>query len=96
MGTAPVISYHYGAGNHREPRGLLQKSTGIIACFSGAICLAAELLTGPLSRLFVGYDQGLLALTMEGVAICTLSFCSPGLPFLAPLFSLPSMTDWST
>lgn len=86
MGTAPVISYHYGAGNHKELRGLLQKSTGMIACFSGAMCLAAELLAGPLSRLFVGYDQGLLALTMEGFTIYSLSFLFSGFAIFGSSF----------
>ncbi len=29
-GTAPIISYHYGAQNHNEMKGLLKKSLVII------------------------------------------------------------------
>ena len=44
IGTAPVISYHNGAGNHRELKGILKKSMIILCCFSGVMLLAAELL----------------------------------------------------
>ena len=56
IGTAPVVSFHYGARNHGELRSLLRKSTVMIFVFSVVMVVAAEVLAVPLSRLFVGYD----------------------------------------
>lgn len=58
IGTAPVISYHYGAKDTGELKSLLKKSALIISCFA-VIMVAAALLSGPmLSKIFVGYDEG--------------------------------------
>ena len=86
VGTAPVVSYHYGAGNHRELQSLLRKSLGIVACFSVAMCGAAELLAKPLSVLFVGYDQELLGITLEGFAIYSFSFLFSGFAIFGSSF----------
>lgn len=86
VGTAPVVSYHYGAGNHRELQSLLRKSLGIVACFSVAMCGAAELLAKPLSVLFVGYDQELLRITLEGFAIYSFSFLFSGFAIFGSSF----------
>lgn len=86
VGVAPVISYHYGAGGHGELRSLLRKSGGIIACFSVGMFLAAELLARPLSLLFVGYDQALLELTLEGFVIYSFSFLFSGFAIFGSAF----------
>ena len=86
VGTAPVVSYHYGAGNHRELQGLLRKSLAIVACISVAMCGAAELLAKPLSVLFVGYDQELLGITLEGFAIYSFSFLFSGFAIFGSSF----------
>ena len=57
VGTAPVVSYHFGAGNSPELKGLLKKSLIIIAVFGVGMVAAAELTAAPLSKLFVGYDK---------------------------------------
>lgn len=86
VGTAPVISYHYGAANHRELQGLLHKSLRIIGCFALAMCLAAELLARPLSLLFVSYDPQLLSVTLRGFAIYSFSFLFSGFAIFASSF----------
>ena len=86
VGTAPVVSYHYGAGNHRELQGRLRKSLAIVACFAVAMCGAAELLAKPLSVLFVGYDQELLGITLEGFAIYSFSFLFSGFAIFGSSF----------
>jgi len=78
IGTAPVISFHYGARNHSELRSLLRKSAVMIASFSVVMVLAAEVLAVPLSRLFVGYDAGLMELTVSGFRIFGFSFLFQG------------------
>ena len=74
IGTAPVVGYHDGAQNHSELQGLLKKSLILIGTFGLAMILAAEALAVPLGRLFVGYDQELMALTVSGFRIYSLSF----------------------
>lgn len=79
IGTAPVISYHYGAGNHGELRNLLKNSLIIVGIFSAGMLVLGEVLAKPLSILFVGYDAGLLNLTLRGFMIFSFSFLFSGL-----------------
>lgn len=78
VGTAPVVSYHYGAGAHGELHNLLRKSAVIIAGFAVAMFVGARLLSGPLSRLFVGYDAALLAMTRHAFSIFSFGFLFSG------------------
>ncbi len=78
VGTAPIISYHYGAQNRAELKSLLRKGISLIAI--GALCMfaAGELFSAPLSRLFVAYDEGLLQMTTHAFAIFSFSFLFSG------------------
>ncbi len=78
VGSAPIVSYHFGAGNKDELKSLLQKSVLIILCFSVSMLICAELLAKPLSQLFVGYDEELLSLTLGGFRIYSFSFLFAG------------------
>lgn len=78
IGTAPVIGYHDGAGNHDELKGLLKKSLTIIGTFSICMVLLAELLAVPLAKIFVSYDAKLMDLTVYGFRIFALSFLFMG------------------
>lgn len=78
IGTAPVISYHYGAGNRDELKSLLKKSLIIVGIFSIGMVILGEVLAKPLSVLFVGYDADLLNLTLQGFAIFSFSFLFSG------------------
>ena len=86
VGTAPVISYHYGAGNHAELKGLLKKSLVLIGIFSVCMLALGEVLARPLSMLFVGYDKELLALTLRGFLIYSFSFLFAGLAIFGSSF----------
>lgn len=86
VGTAPVISYHYGAANHKELRGLLRKSLGVIGVFALAMFAAAELLARPLSLVFVSYDPQLLSVTLRGFAIYSFSFLFSGFAIFGSSF----------
>lgn len=79
IGTAPVVGYHYGAGNHSELKSLLRKSLIITGFFSVCMLILGEVLARPLSVLFVGYDNGLLNLTLRGFAIFSFSFLFSGI-----------------
>ncbi len=78
IGTAPVIGYQYGAQNHEELHGLLQKSLRIMGGFGIGMTIAAELMTVPLAKIFVSYDAELFALTVSGFRIFSLAFLFMG------------------
>ena len=74
IGTAPVIGFHNGAGNHRELHGILKKSM-IMLCVCGALMIAsAELLAEPLAKIFVNYSAPLMEMTVHGFRIFAVSF----------------------
>lgn len=74
IGTAPVISYNSGAGNHSELKGILQKSLRIIGTFGICMFAAAQLLAAPLSKIFVGYSESLTEMTTHGFHIFAAAF----------------------
>ena len=78
IGTAPVIGYHNGAGNHAELKGILKKS--LIVLFVGGLAMfgAAELLSTPLAKIFVSYDAELMQMTVYGFRIFAVSFLFMG------------------
>ncbi len=78
VGIAPVFGYHYGAQNHKELRGLLKKSLTVVGVFAAAMFILSELLALPLSEIFVGYDRGLLELTLRGFKLFSFSFLFAG------------------
>ena len=86
IGAAPIIGYHYGAKNHSELKSLLKKSLVVIAAFSAIMFAAAEVLAKPLSLIFVGYDQGLLNLTLRGFIIYSFSFLFAGISIYGSAF----------
>ena len=79
IGTAPVIGFHYGAGNHSELKSLLKKSLVIIGVLSLGMLALGEILAKPLSLIFVSYDAELLKLTVRGFVIFSFSFLFAGI-----------------
>lgn len=73
-GSAPIVSFQYGAGNTAELKSLLKKSVAIIGLMSLVLTGLAEVLAFPLARVFVGYDAGLLALTYRAFQIYSVMF----------------------
>lgn len=78
-GTAPIVSYNFGAKNHNETQGLLKKSIFIISAFSICMFALSELTAKPLSKIFVGYDTDLLAMTIRAFRIFSFSFLFAGI-----------------
>ncbi len=85
-GIAPVISYHYGAANKHELKGLVKKSLTIIGCFAVVMFGAALILAGPLANMFVGYDEDLLELTIRAFGIFSFSFLLSGFAIFGSSF----------
>ena len=78
IGTAPVVGYHDGARNYSELSGLLKKSLIMIGSFGVLMVAFAELLATPLAKMFVGYDEALMSLTVSGFRVFALSFVFMG------------------
>ena len=74
IGSAPIVSFHYGAKNEQELQGLLKKSLIIIGTTGIALTALAQTLAYPLSMLFVGYDEELFRLTLRGFRLYSISF----------------------
>ena len=86
IGTAPIISFHYGAENYDELKGMLKKS--VVLMFGGGILMlcAAWTLSAPLSHIFVGYDRELFELTKHAFRIFAFSFVMSGFNIFASSF----------
>lgn len=78
IGSAPIIGYHYGAGNHVELKSLFRKSLCLITLWNIILTALAILTAQPLAKIFVGYDIGLTELTTRALALYSLSFLFMG------------------
>lgn len=85
-GSAPVVSFHYGAGHRDELKSLRKKSLVIIGLFSLGMFASSELLSRPLSAIFVSYDGALMALTVRAFRIYSLSFLFSGVAIYGSSF----------
>lgn len=86
MGASPVISYHFGAGDKAELQSLFRKSL-IICTAAGVVMLAAaELLSGPLAALYVGYDAALEEMTIHALQIFSTCIVFAGLNIFTSAF----------
>lgn len=74
VGTAPIISYHYGAKNKEEVKGLLNKSVKLLGIVAVVMTILAEIMAKPLASIFVGYDKELLELTVDAIRLYSLSY----------------------
>ena len=74
VGTAPIIGYHYGAGNKEELRSLLSKSLKLLGIVAIIMTSLAEILAKPLASIFVSYDKELLELTINALRLYSLSY----------------------
>lgn len=86
VGTAPIVSYHYGAGNYNELKNLVKKSVVIVGVVSVLMLIMGETLAGPLSSLFVGYNKELFEMTHRGFLIYSFSFLFAGISLFASSF----------
>ncbi len=71
VGSAPIISYNYGAQNTTELKNLFKKSMIIILSAGLIMTILGIVLAGPLSKIFVGYDAELLAVVVTVVFLIT-------------------------
>ena len=86
IGSAPIVGYHYGAANHGELKSLFRKRLTLIGIAGIVLTLLAVGLSGPLSKVFVGYDEELFALTKHGFRLYSLSFLVTGFNIFGSAF----------
>lgn len=86
VGSAPIVGYNFGSGNHKELKNMLKKSTVIISIASLTMLTTAQILAVPLSNIFVGYDRELTALTIRGFRIMSFSYLFQGLAIYGSSF----------
>ena len=78
IGSAPLVSYHYGAGNHDELKNLFQKSRRLIGIWGLMLFILAQLIARPLAAIFVGYDADLFSMTQNGFRIYCIAYLING------------------
>lgn len=78
IGSAPLVSYHYGADNHDELKNLFQKSLRLIGIWGLMLFILAQLIARPLAAIFVGYDADLFSMTQNGFRIYCIAYLING------------------
>lgn len=78
MGSAPIVSYHYGAGNHPELKNIFRKSLVVLGVASIFLVALSELGAQPLVSIFANGDAELLTMTTRGFRLYALSFLVMG------------------
>ncbi len=78
MGISPVISYHYGAQNHRELKNLVKRSLVIIFTSSAFMFVLGEIMAKPLTMIFTSYDAALMATTVNAFRVYAFNFIISG------------------
>lgn len=85
-GAAPIVGYHYGAGNHGEIRNMLRKSMTLMGAIGVLMTTLGVLLARPIASIFVGYDAQLMELTVRAFRICAIPFLVMGVNIYASSF----------
>lgn len=78
IGCAPITGYHFGAQNHGELKNMLRKSVFLSAISGVVLTILAIVLSSPLAKLFVGYDEELYELTRHAFSLFSYSFLLAG------------------
>ena len=78
MGTAPIVSYHYGAENYDELKNLFKKGLGFIAVAALVMITLSQTLANVVAGIFVGYDAELTRLTAHAFRVYSLAFLLSG------------------
>ncbi len=86
IGTAPIVSYHYGSGNNDEVKNMLQKSFKIMSVLGITMMVLAQILASPLAKVFVGYDKQLFDMTVHGFRLFSFYFILAGINIYSSSF----------
>ncbi|WP_294657724.1 MATE family efflux transporter [uncultured Ruminococcus sp.] len=86
VGVAPIIGYHYGAGNTDELKSLFKKSLILLSATAVILTACAEILSSVLAGIFVGYNKELHAMTNNAICLFALSYIISGINIFASAF----------
>lgn len=86
IGSAPVVSFNYGAANSKELKNLFKKSLFITGLFGFLMFTSSQLSASPLAKWFVGYDAELFELTAHGFKVYAISFLISGFNVFSSAF----------
>ena len=86
IGCAPIVGFHYGAQNYPELKNLLCISVRLMTGAGMVLAALAYGLASPLAKLFVGYDEGLYALTCHAFRLFSFAFLFAGFNIFASSF----------
>ena len=86
IGVSPIIGYHYGAKNTSELKNVFTKSMIVIFLTAIIMFICGELLSEPISRIFVSYDDELLQITKNAFRIFSFSFLLSGMSIYGSSF----------
>ena len=86
IGSSPIVSYHYGAGNTAELKNLFRKSLVIMGVAGVTMTTLAISFARPLSYIFVGYNPALCDMTTHGFVIFALCYLSAGFNIFGSAF----------
>ncbi len=78
IGSAPIVSYNYGAKNTTELKSIFKKSILVLVISGVVLAGLAQALAIPLSKLFVGYDTQLYNLTVHAFRLFSFSYIFSG------------------
>ena len=86
IGSAPIVSYHYGAKNHAELKNLFQKGLWLISGSSVIITALAIVFAKQQAMIFTSHDADLMALTIQACQIYSIAYLFKGINTWASSF----------
>ncbi len=86
IGSAPIVSFDFGAKNDTELKNIFKKSTGIVFTCGVLLFAAARVFAPNVSKIFVGYDAELLKLTEYALKTYSISYLFCGLNIFGSSF----------
>ena len=86
VAVAPIVSFNFGAQNHKELRNVFKKSLVIIGIMSLAMFLVSEILSVPMASIFVRYDEVTKNETIRAFLIYSFSFLFAGFAIFGSSF----------
>lgn len=85
-GAAPVVSYHYGSGNHAQLRRLRRSCMLVIGVFSVGMVAASQIFAEPLIAVFARRGTDIFDLALHGFRVFCWNFLLAGFNIFASSF----------